>query len=101
VEVDIDEIRLLCDYASDYLDVHRLGDFRPSTFEELLLEIYPRKVIAPPESAPETIAAARTLVDFLLDQGEIGEDVAARMRETIDRFEPGLPAAPAAPRRVG
>ena len=93
VEVDIDEIRLLCDYASDYLDVHRLGDFRPSTFEELLLEIYPRKVIAPPESAPETIAAARTLVDFLLDQGEIGEDVAARMRETIDRIEPEMPHA--------
>ncbi|MBX6384147.1 MAG: hypothetical protein IRZ07_14450 [Microbispora sp.] len=93
VEVDVDEVRLLCDYASDYLEVNELGDFRPGTFEELLLEIYPRKVIAPPESAPETIAAARTLVDFLLDTGEIGSKTADRMRETIDRIEPEMPRA--------
>ncbi|OPG07629.1 hypothetical protein [Microbispora sp. GKU 823] len=93
VEVDVDEVRLLCDYASDYLEVNELGDFRPGTFEELLLEIYPRKVIAPPESAPETVAAARTLVEFLLDTGEIGSKTAARMRETIDRIEPEMPRA--------
>ncbi len=93
VEVDVDEVRLLCDYASDYLEVNELGDFRPGTFEELLLEIYPRKVIAPPESAPETVAAARTLVEFLLDTGEIGSKTAARIRETIDRIEPEMPQA--------
>ncbi|MEN3538538.1 hypothetical protein AAH991_25735 [Microbispora sp. ZYX-F-249] len=93
VEVDVDEVRLLCDYASDYLEVNELGDFRPGTFEELLLEIYPRKVIAPPESAPETVAAARTLVEFLLDTGEIGSKTAVRMRETIDRIEPEMPRA--------
>ncbi|MFC0861016.1 hypothetical protein ACFHYQ_01770 [Sphaerimonospora cavernae] len=93
VEVDVDEVRLLCDYASDYLEVRELGDFRPGTFEELLLEIYPRKVIAPPESAPETISAARTLVEFLLDTGEIGGKVAIRMRETIDEIEPEMPRA--------
>ncbi|MEU6413429.1 hypothetical protein [Microbispora sp. NPDC046933] len=93
VEVDVDEVRLLCDYASDYLEVNELGDFRPGAFEELLLEIYPRKVIAPPESAPETVAAARTLVEFLLDTGEIGSKTAARMRETIDRIEPEMPRA--------
>ncbi|GGO02884.1 hypothetical protein GCM10010116_05650 [Microbispora rosea subsp. aerata] len=93
VEVDVDEVRLLCDYASDYLEVNELGDFRPGTFEELLLEIYPRKVIAPPESAPETVAAARTLVEFLLDTGEIGSETAAAMRETIDRIEPEMPRA--------
>ncbi|MGW5260105.1 hypothetical protein ACWEQG_03970 [Microbispora sp. NPDC004025] len=93
VEVDVDEVRLLCDYASDYLEVNELGDFRPGTFEELLLEIYPRKVIAPPESAPETVAAARTLVEFLLDTGEIGSKTAFRMRETIDRIEPEMPRA--------
>ncbi|WP_169978568.1 MULTISPECIES: hypothetical protein [unclassified Microbispora] len=93
VEVDVDEVRLLCDYASDYLEVNELGDFRPGTFEELLLEIYPRKVIAPPESAPETVAAARTLVEFLLDTGEIGSKTAIRMRETIDRIEPEMPRA--------
>ncbi|GLW21070.1 hypothetical protein DI270_024910 [Microbispora triticiradicis] len=93
VEVDVDEVRLLCDYASDYLEVNELGDFRPGTFEELLLEIYPRKVIAPPESAPETVAAARTLVEFLLDTGEIGGKTAARMRATIDEIEPEMPRA--------
>jgi hypothetical protein len=93
VEVDVDEVRLLCDYASDYLEVNELGDFRAGTFEELLLEIYPRKVIAPPESAPETVAAARTLVEFLLDTGEIGTKTAARMRTTIDAIEPEMPRA--------
>ena len=44
VEVDADEVRLLCDYASDYLNVNELGDFTPETFDELLLSIYPRKV---------------------------------------------------------
>src|SRR5690606_10258026 len=93
VEADVDEIRLLCDYASDYLEVKELGDFRPGTFEDLLLEIYPRKVIAPPESAPETIAAARTLIEFLLDTGEISSKIAARMRQTIDEIEPEMPRA--------
>ncbi|MFD2353453.1 hypothetical protein ACFSTC_35575 [Nonomuraea ferruginea] len=52
VEVDADEVRLLCDYASDYLNVNKLADFTPATFDELLLSIYPRKVIAPPRRAP-------------------------------------------------
>jgi hypothetical protein len=93
VEVDVDEVRLLCDYASDYLEVNELGDFRPGTFEELLLEIYPRKVIAPPETAAETVAAARTLVEFLVDTGEIGTKTAARMRVTIDEIAPEMPGA--------
>ncbi|WP_307832475.1 hypothetical protein [Planomonospora sp. ID91781] len=100
-EVDADEARLLCDYASDYLDVNELGDFTSVTFEELLLNIYPRKVIAPPESAPETVAAARTLVDFLLETEEIGGKMAARMRATLDRIEPEMPAALADTSRFG
>ncbi|MEW9548687.1 hypothetical protein [Nonomuraea sp. NPDC050783] len=93
VEVDADEVRLLCDYASDYLNVNELGDFTPETFDELLLSIYPRKVIAPPESAPETIAAARTLVAYLSETGAVPEERAARMRERIADIEPRLPEA--------
>ncbi|GAA3445737.1 hypothetical protein [Planomonospora venezuelensis] len=101
LDVDVDEVRLLCDYASDYLDVNELGDFTPVTFEELLLNIYPRKVIAPPESASETVAAARTLVDFLLATEEIGGKMAARMRATLDRVEPEMPIALADTSRFG
>jgi hypothetical protein len=93
VVADIDEMRLLCDYASDYLEVRRLGDFTPGTFERLLLDIYPRKVITPPESAAETVAAARALVDFLQDTGAVGAEVAARMRERLDEIEPEMPLA--------
>jgi hypothetical protein len=93
VAVDVDEVRLLCDYASDYLDVGELSDFTPGTFEQLLLDIYPRKVIAPPESAAETVAAARTLVEFLLESGEIGTKMAARMRAKIDEIAPEMPVA--------
>ncbi|MCG5212372.1 hypothetical protein [Streptosporangium sp. KLBMP 9127] len=101
VAVDVDEIRLLCDYASDYLEVGKLGDFTPATFEELLLSIYPRKVIAPPESARETLAAARLLVDFLQSAGQVGGNLAVRMRATLDRIEPEMPAALADTSRFG
>ncbi|MEO3812442.1 hypothetical protein ABGB17_25870 [Sphaerisporangium sp. B11E5] len=93
IEVDVEEIRLLCDYASDYLGIGELADFTPVTFEQLLLDIYPRKVITPPESAEQTVAAARTLVDFLLDSGEIGTKMAGRMRERINEIAPEMPAA--------
>ncbi|MFC7643491.1 hypothetical protein ACFQX6_23800 [Streptosporangium lutulentum] len=101
LDVDVDEVRLLCDYASDYLDVNELGDFTPVAFEELLLNIYPRKVIAPPESASETVAAARTLVDFLLATEEIGGKMAVRMRVVLDRIEPEMPVALADTSRFG
>ncbi|WP_146607255.1 hypothetical protein [Spongiactinospora gelatinilytica] len=101
VDVDVDEARLLCDYASDYLEVRRLGDFAPETFDELLLSIYPRKVIAPPESARETLAAARTLVDFLQSAGHVPGSTAVRMRATLDRVEPEMPAALADTSRYG
>lgn len=97
----MDEVRLLCDYASDYLNVNELGDFTPVTFEELLLNIYPRKVIAPPDSAFETVAAARTLVDFLLATEEIGGKMAVRMRTVLDRIEPEMPIALADTSRFG
>ncbi|MDH2428667.1 hypothetical protein [Sphaerisporangium sp. TRM90804] len=93
IAVDVDEVRLLCDYASDYLSVGELADFTPGTFEQLLLDIYPRKVIAPPESAGETVSAARTLVDFLLESGEIGTKMADRMRAKIDEIAPEMPVA--------
>jgi hypothetical protein len=93
VEVDADEVRLLCDYASDYLNVDELGDFAPETFDELLLSIYPRKVITPPESAPQTVAAARTLVDYLQDSGLVPGGTAAAMRDRIADIGPRMPAA--------
>jgi hypothetical protein len=101
IEADIGEMRLLCDYASDYLEVTTLGDFAPETFERLLLDIYPRKVITPPESAGETIAAARALVDFLEEAGEVDAERAAAMRARLDEIEPELPAALADTSRYG
>jgi hypothetical protein len=101
VEVDADEVRLLCDYASDYLNVNELRDFTPETFDELLLSIYPRKVIAPPESAPETIAAARTLVDYLSETGHVSAETADAMRARLDDIEPRMPEALADPANFG
>ncbi|MFD0477807.1 hypothetical protein ACFQ0B_63745 [Nonomuraea thailandensis] len=59
----------------------------------MLLSIYPRKVIAPPESAPETIAAARTLVDYLDEAARVSGGTAARMRERLDDIAPRMPEA--------
>ncbi|WP_336209083.1 hypothetical protein [Nonomuraea sp. LPB2021202275-12-8] len=101
VEVDADEVRLLCDYASDYLNVNELGDFTPATFDELLLSLYPRKVIAPPESAHETVAAARTLVDYLQHSGAVGLDTASRMRDRLADIATRMPEALADPANFG
>ncbi|MGV9375072.1 hypothetical protein ACWDRB_04620 [Nonomuraea sp. NPDC003707] len=101
VEVDADEVRLLCDYASDYLNVNELGDFSPETFDELLLSIYPRKVIAPPESAPETVAAARTFVDYLSEAGAVPESTAVLMRDRLDDIASRMPEALADPANFG
>jgi hypothetical protein len=101
VEVDADEVRLLCDYASDYLNVNELGDFTPETFDELLLSIYPRKVIAPPESAPETVAAARTLVDYLSEAGKADEPTVVQMRHRLDDIATRLPEALGDPSNFG
>ncbi|MEV4178134.1 hypothetical protein [Nonomuraea sp. NPDC049709] len=101
VEVDADEVRLLCDYASDYLNVNELGDFTPETFDELLLSIYPRKVIAPPESAPETVAAARTFVDYLSEAGQVSQGTVTRMRERLDDIAVRMPEALADPANFG
>jgi hypothetical protein len=101
VEVDADEVRLLCDYASDYLGVNRLSDITPETFDELLLSIYPRKVIAPPESAPETIAAANTLVDYLESAQAADAERAAAMRVRLAAIAEQLPAALADPANFG
>ncbi|MBF8187259.1 hypothetical protein ITP53_16260 [Nonomuraea sp. K274] len=101
VEVDADEVRLLCDYSSDYLNVSELGDFTPETFDELLLSIYPRKVIAPPESAQETVAAARTLVDYLSAAGAVPEPTAMRMRARLDDIAPRMTEALADPANFG
>lgn len=91
--MDADEIRLFCDYASDYLTVNELRDFTPATFEELLLSIYPRKVIAPPETAQESIDAALTLVDYLESAGLCEAGLLADMRDTLAAIAPKLPAA--------
>lgn len=93
VSVDADEVRLLCDYASDYLNVNELGDFTPATFDELLLSLYPRKVIAPPESATETVAAAHTLVDYLQDSGTVALGTASRMRDRLADIATRMPEA--------
>lgn len=101
VEVDTDEVRLLCDYASDYLNVNELADFTPVTFDELLLSIYPRKVIAPPESARETVAAAGTLVDYLESAGEVDGARAAAMRGRLAEIATLMPEALADPANFG
>ena len=52
-------------------------------------------------SAGETIAAARALVDFLEEAGEVDAERAAAMRARLDEIEPELPAALADTSRYG
>ncbi|HEX4814444.1 MAG TPA: hypothetical protein VFV66_17010, partial [Nonomuraea sp.] len=56
---------------------------------------------APPESAPETVAAARTLVRYLREAGVVPEERAARMRERLDDIAPRMSDALADPANFG
>jgi hypothetical protein len=62
------DAELVLGFKWGYLDGH-LGRWRTADLDELLLELYPRKVVADRELAALTVPAVAGLLEFLDEQG--------------------------------
>lgn len=76
---------LVLGFKWGYLDGH-LGRWRTADLDELLLELYPRKVVADRELAELTVPAVAGLLEFLDEQGLLvgGSDPLPRLLARLD-----------------
>lgn len=84
VELRVDA-ELVLGFKWGYLDGH-LGRWRTADLDELLLEIYPRKVVADRELAELTVPAVAGLLEFLDEEGLLvaGSDPLPRLLARLD-----------------
>jgi len=84
--------RILMEYAMNYLGVTP-PEMSVSNFEEVVFEIFPRKVSTKPESAPEAVAELRAFWTYLqraynlpnagLILGRLGDDAVKRLEREL------------------
>ena len=67
------DVELVLGFKWGYLDGH-LGRWRTTDLDELLLELYPRKVVADRELAELAVPAVAGLLEFLDEQGLLAPD---------------------------
>jgi hypothetical protein len=79
------DAELVLGFKWGYLDGH-LGRWRTADLDELLLELYPRKVVADRELAELTVPAVAGLLEFLDEQGLLvgGSDPLPRLLARLD-----------------
>jgi hypothetical protein len=79
------DAELVLGFKWGYLDGH-LGRWRTADLDELLLELYPRKVVADRELAALTVPAVAGLLEFLDEQGQLvlGSDPLPRLLARLD-----------------
>lgn len=79
------DAELVLGFKWGYLDGH-LGRWRTADLDELLLELYPRKVVADRELAELTVPAVAGLLEFLDQQGLLvpGSDPLPRLLARLD-----------------
>jgi hypothetical protein len=84
VELRIDA-ELVLGFKWSYLDGH-LGRWRTADLDELLLELYPRKVVADRELTELTVPAVAGLLEFLEEEGLLvpGSDPLPRLLARLD-----------------
>ncbi|MEO3783429.1 hypothetical protein ABGB12_08875 [Actinocorallia sp. B10E7] len=86
---DLHGARILVELA----DLNRTAELDGELLREILLEDFPENVVAGPEDGPAVLGAARDLVSFLAEGGELDE---ARVREltgVLDTVGPEFAAA--------
>jgi hypothetical protein len=84
VELRVDA-ELVLGFKWGYLDGH-LGRWRTADLDELLLELYPRKVVADRELAELTVPSVAGLLEFLDEEGLLvaGSDPLPRLLARLD-----------------
>ena len=88
-DADARELELLFNYMPDYLGISGPAELRHGHIHELLLDVYPRKVVVDNrEDTAETIAALRDLLGFLEDTQALTTASAGQLRRELDEVEP-------------
>ena len=86
---DADELRALLDLMRDYLDIERPADLGPGDLEELLLDVYPRKItVLDRADTEDTIPAVRDFLAYLGESGQLAEGAAGQLERELDRIAP-------------
>src|SRR5437764_9242795 len=87
--VDTEDAELLLGLLDDHVGVEVPSDLGPGDVEELLLEVYPRKVtVLRPEDAADVIPTVRELLAFLGDTGRVPAKVIKALQREVDQAEP-------------
>ena len=86
---DTRELELLFNYMPDYLGISSPEELRQGHISEMLLEVYPQKVVVDnAEDTRETIAATRDFLDYLQDARLLPADRVSQLRTELDEVEP-------------
>lgn len=81
---DVHGARILVELA----DLNRTAELDGELLREILLEDFPENVVAGPEDGPAVLSAARDLVDFLAEGGELDEARVRELKEVLDTVGP-------------
>src|SRR6185437_945011 len=101
-DADAAEVELLLGLLRDNLGLDDPARLQPGDLEELLLDVYPRKVtVFDAADVQDTIPAVRDLLAFLADTGRLTGSVAKRLGRELDRMAPRFADAVMDPSRWG
>jgi hypothetical protein len=101
-DADAAEAELLLGLLRDHLGLDDPARLQPGDLEELLLDVYPRKVtVFDAADVQDTIPAVRDLLAFLADTGRLTGSVAKRLGRELDRMAPRFADAVMDPSRWG
>ena len=101
-EADAAEVELLLGLVRDQLGLDDPARLKPGHLEELLLDVYPRKVtVFDAEDTRDTVPALRDLLAFLADTGRLTGAAARRLGGELDQVAPRFAGAVMDPSRWG
>jgi hypothetical protein len=101
-EADAAEAELLLGLLRDQLGLDDPARLKPGDLEELLLDVYPRKVtVFDAADIAGTIPAVRDLLAFLSGTGRLTDSVARRLGRELDQTAPRFADAVMDPSRWG
>ena len=101
-EADAAEVELLLGLVRDQLGLDDPARLKPGDLEELLLDVYPRKVtVFDPEDTQDTVPALRDLLAFLADTGRLTSAAARRLGRELEQVAPRFADAVMDPSRWG
>jgi hypothetical protein len=86
---DAAEVELLTGLMRDYLDIERPADLSKHDLAELLLHVYPRKVVVDSRAeAEDTVRVLHAFLAYLADSGAMREPSARSLARELDKIAP-------------